>query len=536
MISTFINSFKVSFVEKANTFIYFLKRLPFIGKKIPDSLYKRTQAKLVIGIISMILGIFGGFLRKTLYLCLMVILPSYLITNNINKVEPVFIHIFFFLSLIVGPIMKSVIFDKNNKAAFNMITLMRADAREYYVGELLHRNVLDFIYFLMPMLIIGLIIGLSPLKVLILIVELVALRFIGEWLQLYMYDKKESQISEKKALMSIVIIGGLVLAYALPPFGFAIDFGRILFNGFAVIILLGISVAAFRYLWKYKRYTIIGKTLLTKDNLFDIEALKTQATFGNVKIDEKKMSSEDLNTKKYDDKHGYEYLNSLFFLRFRRIMVKPIRDRVVVIGILFLIAIISMLFIPNIKSGAVDAIKKSMPLLVFIMYSMSTGERICKAMFYNCDSSLLRYAYYRQGDVILSNFTSRLKRVVVLNLIPAFTLCVGIALVIVIIGFGSELIGMLPLFLCILCLSCFFSIHYLFLYYVIQPYTAELTVKSPLFKFINMAMYFACYMCLQLRTSSYYFTAGIIISTIVYMGVALVLTYRIAPRTFKLKI
>jgi len=125
MISTFINSFKVSFVEKANTFIYFLKRLPFIGKKIPDSLYKRTQAKLVIGIISMILGIFGGFLRKTLYLCLMVILPSYLITNNINKVEPVFIHIFFFLSLIVGPIMKSVIFDKNNKAAFNMITLMR---------------------------------------------------------------------------------------------------------------------------------------------------------------------------------------------------------------------------------------------------------------------------------------------------------------------------------------------------------------------------------------------------------------------------
>jgi len=95
---------------------------------------------------------------------------------------------------------------------------------------------------------------------------------------------------------------------------------------------------------------------------------------------------------------------------------------------------------------------------------------------------------------------------------------------------------MLPLFLCILCLSCFFSIHYLFLYYVIQPYTAELTVKSPLFKFINMAMYFACYMCLQLRTSSYYFTAGIIISTIVYMGVALVLTYRIAPRTFKLKI
>lgn len=94
--------------------------------------------------------------------------------------------------------------------------------------------------------------------------------------------------------------------------------------------------------------------------------------------------------------------------------------------------------------------------MVFIMYTMSTGERICKAMFYNCDISLLRYGYYRQGKVILSNFTSRLKRTVLLNIIPAFALCLAMMGIIIISGYVSELITMIPLFLSILSLACFF--------------------------------------------------------------------------------
>ena len=50
MINTFVNSFKVSFAEKANIFIYFLKRIPLLGKKIPDNLYKKTHDKFIIGI------------------------------------------------------------------------------------------------------------------------------------------------------------------------------------------------------------------------------------------------------------------------------------------------------------------------------------------------------------------------------------------------------------------------------------------------------------------------------------------------------
>ncbi|MBU3188712.1 hypothetical protein K9O30_05995 [Clostridium bowmanii] len=535
MFNTFINSFKVSFVEQANTFIYFLKRIPLVGKKIPDNLYKKTRAKLIIGVIREILGVFGGIIGKTIYLGIMIILPSYLITKDIAKMQPIFIHILFFLSFVLGPIIKSIIFDENNKAAFNMITLMKADAREYYLSEIVYRNITDFIYFVIPVIIIGLVIGFSPLKAVAMVAELIALKLIGEGLQLFIYDKTEVMLKKKAILISLLVISGLLLAYALPFYGVIINFNPILFNVYVAIIILGLGAVAFIYLWKYTKYTPIAKVLLTKDKLFNVEAIRKGAAFANVKLDEKNMSKEDLNTKKYNEKQGYEYLNSLFFLRFRRIMVKPIERRVAIIGIIFLIGIYVVFFMPSKKIMLVTEIKKSIPILIFVMYIMSTGERICKAMFYNCDAGLLRYGYYREGNVILANFTSRLKRVVILNLIPALTLCAAIVCIILASGYGYDLTGMIPLFLCILCLACFFSIHHLFMYYVLQPYTAELTVKSPLFKIVNMVMYFVCYACLQIKTPPYYFTVGIIITTIVYMGMALILTYRVAPRTFKLK-
>lgn len=156
-------------------------------------------------------------------------------------------------------------------------------------------------------------------------------------------------------------------------------------------------------------------------------------------------------------------------------------------------------------------------------------------MFYNCDISLLRYCYYREGKVILANFTSRLKMTILLNIVPAIALCLGIACIVVVSGYSSILISLIPLFLCVICLSCFFSIHHLFMYYVLQPYTAELTVKSPTYTIITIIMYIICYTCTQIHTSSYYFTLGVLIVTILYMAISLILTYKLAPKTFKLR-
>lgn len=539
MYRTFINSFKVSFAEGANQFIYFLKRIPLIGRKIPEKLYKKTNAKLTIGIISQILGLFGGFFRKAFYIGIMAILPAYLISDSLikdtTKLVPIFFHIFAALSLILGPLMKSTIINKYDKQAFNMITLMRANAREYYISNIIFVNLKDFVHFVIPMLIVGAIIGFTPLKALTFILELIALRFIGECLHIQIYTKTKSALTEKNIYMTIVILGGILFAYLMPVLKLTVDFQKVLFNTYAAIFIICVGAAAFMYVFNYKNYTAIAKKLLTKDNLFKFGSIQTDMKFGDVKIDEKKMSKEDLDSRSFNKKEGYEYLNALFFKRHRRIMVTPIRNRLIIIGLIFLICMYFVIFMPENRNDIVSQIQKSTALLVFLMYLMSTGERICKAMFYNCDMSLLRYTYYRESKVIISNFTSRLKRVVMLNIIPAAALCLALIIITAAAGYSSRLIAMIPVFLCILCLACFFSIHHLFMYYVIQPYTAELTVKSPLFKIINAVMYFACYGCLQIKTSSYYFTLGVLGMTIIYIAAALVITYKAAPKTFRLK-
>lgn len=257
--------------------------------------------------------------------------------------------------------------------------------------------------------------------------------------------------------------------------------------------------------------------------------------FSTVKIDETKIDKNDLVSNIYEDKEGYEYLNSLFFLRHKNIMINSIKHIGIVIGIIFISIIVFIIFKPNVRPIVVKTFINSAPLMVFIMYTISTTERICKAMFYNCDKSLLRYSYYRNEKVILANFTSRLKKVMSINIIPAIELSLAFIIITICCGQPYSIIKVIPTCICIICLSGFFSIHHLFMYYVIQPYTAELTIKSPLFKTVNMVMYFLSYMCLRLKTSSYYFTIGVIITTIIYMIIALIVIYRVAPKTFKLK-
>jgi hypothetical protein len=537
MLRTFITSFNVSFAESANTFIHFLKRIPLIGKKIPDSLYKGTDIKIFIGVVSQIFGIFGAVFRKALYLGIMLVLPAYLISRKTGLFFAAFLHIFFFLNLIYGAIMNGVVFDFTNNSAYTMVTLMRADARKYYISAMLFKYITNFIYFIIPMIIAGAIVKFSPIKALTMLLLLTSFKFIGEYCNIFMYKKTKKVLGKQNAFIFSFMVVALVLAYALPPFGLYINFEPIFFNPFVIFAVFISWTAALIYLWNYKGYTAISKELLTKENQFDMTNLESDMAFGDVMLREDKLSKEELSSKAYESKQGYNYLNAIFFNRHKKMLVNPVKFRIILIAVIFIASCALVIFLPNenVKSEVYKGILHSAPFLVFLMYLLSTGEKICKAFFYNCDSSLLRYAYYREPKAILTNFTERLKYTLFLNILPALALCISIIGVLIIAGFGGKLISVVPVFLSILSLACFFSIHHLFMYYVIQPYTAQLIVKSPLYKIVNFIVYIICYSSGRIKTSSYIFTAAVIGVTIIYMVIALTVTYKVAPKTFKLK-
>lgn len=538
MLNIFLSYFKVTFAISANTFIYFLKRIPLLGKKIPDKLYKETEIKIILGVMGTIFRMFLGFFKKSLYLGIMVLLPSFLINNFLLKdvdILPEFLHIFFFLSFFIGVFLIPVIFDKGNKAAYNMIILMRADAKEFYLMQLIYTRITDFIFFILPMIIIGLFIGLAPIEAIILMIEFIAFRIAGEGLLLFIYEKTGKRLNDNEKFISVLLIVGILLAYALPSFGITFKFEIILLNFVSVVISIILSVMALKYLFQYSKYKIMAKQFLNRKKVFEFQEIMKNAKFADVKVEEDKMGNNEIDTETFKDKNGYEYLNHIFFLRYKRIIEKPIITRVKLIGILFAICAGIIIFSPESRKPIAGLIHDSAPVWVFIMYMMSTTQRVCKAMFHNCDVSLLRYPYYREGKVILSNFTLRLKKIVLLNLIPAFGICIALILTLIISGASNLIIGTIPIFICLICLACFFSIHHLFLYYVIQPYTKDLEVKSPLFSIANGAVYLLSYGSLQIKTPSLYFAYGVIGITVIYMMVALTLTYKLAPKTFRLK-
>ena len=84
-------------------------------------------------------------------------------------------------------------------------------------------------------------------------------------------------------------------------------------------------------------------------------------------------------------------------------------------------------------------------------------------------------------------------------------------------------------------LSILFSFHELFVYYILQPFTSDFQVKNPVYKIVDGVFYMLAYMSLQIKSGGMQY--GIIISTVslVYFVVGIMVIFKVAPKTFKLK-
>lgn len=85
-------------------------------------------------------------------------------------------------------------------------------------------------------------------------------------------------------------------------------------------------------------------------------------------------------------------------------------------------------------------------------------------------------------------------------------------------------------------MSIFFSIHHMVLYYLLQPYNVYSETKSSTYSIANFITYIACYCMLKLELPTMEFGLATIVFTLVYCIISLILAYRLAPKTFRLRI
>lgn len=540
MNKTFKTILQIKATVSANTFLFYLKRIWILGKHIPDRIYTDATLKRFLVVFTTVLEQLMKLFGKAVYLFIAAGAPLMLAMNQ-GMLAPAqapahLVNILFFLSCVMGPMQDSVIFGVTRQK-FIALKYLKMPPKRYVYADLTMRYVPFFLYFLPSLIGIFVLFGGSVRQGLGAWLMLFAFRFAGEAVQVWYYSKKEVVLSRKVGLEWLLIGLSLVGAYLPLLLRAELPTMRILFSIPGLIVMALLGAGCFYYVvWGYKGYGTAFLRSVDQKYLFSsmVKESKTSA-FTDVAVKEEDLQADGKNAGRFEALKGYAYLNALFFARHRRQLVKPVKMRLLVVLTVFLAGLAFALLDPAKAQQAAGQLLTFLPLFVFIMYFMSVGDKACRAMFYNCDMSLLHYGFYRQPRVILQNFRFRLLRVGFYNLVIGLALIAAVAGLCAVAGVPWATLDMAMFSVTILLLSVFFTVHHLFLYYVFQPFTTDLNVKNPFYRVLNTVVYILCFICMEIRTGSTGFTLIVLGFTAAYIAAALLLVYRFAPKTFRVK-
>ena len=92
------------------------------------------------------------------------------------------------------------------------------------------------------------------------------------------------------------------------------------------------------------------------------------------------------------------------------------------------------------------------------------------------------------------------------------------------------------LFLLLISLTALFSFHDLFIYYILQPFTKDMEVINPVYKFLSGALYWVAYLNIKLDLGSHLYVLLISLAMIAYVSIGYWILLKKAPHTFRLKL
>lgn len=519
MINSLRMSFKIDMTYAINSFIYSLKKIPIFKDLFPgDNLYKSKKAKSIIRVLGLILSSARIILYKIIYFWVIYVLATLLTPKDIASG---ILHIYFIFT-IIGMFFNNKVLTTSTKKYFSIV-LFNMDAKEYMKATLWQEILTNLITHS-----IGLwILIQSPIIVLFTIFGLLG-RIIGERLNVWHYTKYKISLTYNYPFYWTVILLS-VLATLLPRIGMMITSPVITIID---IIFLPIAILCYIGLMKIDNYKLIFKRLNTKVRALNSNQSREYSRQAMIDIKEKDKK---IDEKKLKGKKGYDLFNTIFFERHKEILLRSAKwfasiSLLIIVGVGILVMIN-----PILQKNLNNFLLNNIAWFVIIMYFINRGAIITQAMFYNCDHSMLTFNFYRNPKVILNVFKTRVLTVSKVNLIPASVIAIGLPILLYITGGTPNSIDYISIPIFIITLSIFFSIHYLVIYYLFQPYDKNMKMKSIAYSIISALTYLIAYSLTDFKMSTTLFSIIAIIATVAYSIIALIIVYKKAPQTFKIK-
>ncbi|MBR3673473.1 MAG: hypothetical protein IKN65_04170 [Clostridia bacterium] len=538
MLETFLLSYKLKTTYITNSVIYSLKQIPLIGKTISDACYTDKTLIIIAYIISSLKTILWDILiKKFLYIIFMYImipslLYSFIYDINLENLEitiPI-LTTYVFLT-VIGGFMNNDMF-KTSKDKYYAIITMKIDAKKYIITNYISNLLKTMLGILIATLVFTIGEQMSIITLFLLPVYLVLVKIIFTGLNILHFKKTERIISGSitnffKIIVSVIL---LFIAYILPIFNIEIN-ENIFYLILAITFVLAIKGAI--EIIKFNDYKRMYKVREIESEALGLKSIKYQ----HKKLTEQVHNQIDIGEKFESKKTGYAFFNKLFINRHKKIIEKAIKIETIIIiaMVIVLIGVIEIINDPGTNSSINVFLLNSLPYFTLIMFWLNRSATITQAMYMNCDHSMLTYKFYRTPKAILGLFKERLKTLIAVNLIPAGILAIELPAILLLSGGTDNPLNYLVLFVSIISMSIFFSIHHLVIYYLLQPYTKESELKGASYKVVQSATYLLCYFFSDLKMDTTVFGLCMIAFSIGYIFISMFLVYKNAPKTFKIR-
>lgn len=557
---------QIAFAERVNKFIYTIRKLPFIGKYIPEELYAMISVKRGFAVLAAIWSVLGDILCKFFYFFGAVFVSVLIVASKLDEDKIVFSEagimifwIFFFMNFLLGSFVNSKICACDEKD-YLLVGLLRIDARKYFLLKVFKSQITQIIYYTVFMLVVQHIFGGKVITTLLYMVGFAAFRFIGEALRLYLNDRFGMPFMDNNKIL-YVLYNAYVVVICLVAYGtsfvlmflkYQMEVKKIVFPDICVIatnpvflvLSLILAMLSIRYIVDYKNYPLAAKRLAGFSTVMKQKADVEKVSKVNNGVEADDLKEKEIGKRIFEEKEGYEYLNAIFFERHKKIFSKPRKVKTVISFIVMAVSIAALVIY---KTGSTPkefnsfademwkAMDRVMTIFVFLMYCITSGRSITRALFYNCDHSLLKYGYYRRPEAILKNFRIRLRFMLKNEFPMVVVLCAGFVIDTVILGKIDQWVKLLSIIACIILLSIFYSVVYLCMYYIFQPYTEGGNETGVGYTICKGVIYVASYTCLQIDTLPQYFAGIVMVVTVVGLIAGYALAYLMAPKHFVLK-
>ena len=519
--------YKVSYNQGANALLTVMGKLPLVSNRLNEDY---NGNKTVPAIVAMVLKFLVSLIKRIAFVAVFMLIPQllfakYMPAGELNfALENCFVYFGVVLCGICGSLTKSEIFN-NDEFSYSMLKIYKVNPQDFMRMKILRKSIVELVTFTIAFSVWG----MNPFKAFYLSIVIMLSRFVGDAFNILIFRMTGKSLLDIRGASVFVMFGALILSYFIPYIRGCVPAAYdIVFDSMWLTVILVVGSVYMYYVWNYGGYSKIAMRVYTVSGLLNLneeDNFRLKEKHKNVVEVEEEAKDAVSNVKAFFDKNT-------------GILISGICTRCVIILAVLVVAII----VDIMGSGDIvyKVISYSMPVLVFIMYVMSRGKNICRELFYSCDKKLLMTGYYEDKEVLFGSYMYVLKKVALVDIVPAGLLSVVIAIAGILAGKESSAPTIIAVCVGVLLLSGFFSAYNVFMYYICMPFAMEedaiaKNVGSILYMVFNGLMYLVGYGCIFIETTSIMFTLSVALVFAIFISVSATLVAWKAVKTFRIK-